>query len=149
MRGSDQGELSMDQKDLSRPDFMGNAAGALGAAAMAQSAKRAPKWVRRFLYVCIGVTVLAVGAGMIDKIVNIGSLPKCDAQRTRDTLSNLNKQNQLNASAYNFIRQNSATEDEVTCTAGLALRAGGNVEYDYRIFKQDGGIKVQITAWRR
>jgi hypothetical protein len=138
----------MDQKDLSGPDFMGNAAGAFGAAAMAQSAKRAPKWVRWFLYVCIGVTVLAVGAGMIDKIANLGSLPKCDAKRTRDTLSDLNKQNKLDAKAYTFIRENSASENEITCTAGLALSGGATVEYDYRIFKQDG-IKVQITAWRR
>jgi hypothetical protein len=139
----------MDQKDLSGPDFMGNAAGAIGVAAMAQSSRRAPKWVRWFLYGCMGVTALAVGAGVIDKVANIGSLPKCDAQRTRDTLSNLNKQNKLNASAYNFIRQVGATDSEVTCTANLALRDGGKVEYDYRIFKQDGGIKVQITAWRR
>jgi hypothetical protein len=139
----------MDSKDLSGPSFTGNAAGALGAATMVQASRRAPKWLRWFLYGCIGVTVLAVGAGVIDKVVNIGSLPKCDAQRTRDTLSNLNKQNKLNASAYNFIRQVDATETEVTCTASLALRNGGTVEYDYRIFKQDGGIKVQITAWRR
>jgi hypothetical protein len=139
----------MDQKDLSGPDYMGNAAAAFGAATMAQSAKRAPTWVRWFLYVCIAVTALVTGAGIIHKTATIGSLPQCDAQRTRDTLSNLNKQNKLNASAYNFIRQNSASDDEITCTAGLALRDGASVEYDYRIFKQDGGIKVQITAWRR
>ena len=138
----------MESKDLSGPDYMGNAAAAFGAATMAQQSRRAPKWVRWFLYVCIGVTVLVTGAGIIDKTANIGSLPTCDAKRTRDTLSDLNKANQLNATAYNFIKQVSASESEVKCTANLALKSG-TVEYDYRIYKEDGGIKVQITEWRR
>jgi hypothetical protein len=139
----------MDQKDLSGPDYMGNAAAALAAATMAQSTKRAPKWVRWFLYVCIAVTALAAGAGIIHKTATIGSLPKCDGQRTRDTLSDLNKQNKLNATAYNFIRQNSASDDEVACTASLALSGGATVEYDYRIYREGSGMKAQITAWRR
>jgi len=113
----------MESKDLNTPDFTGSAAGAFGAAAMVQASQRAPKWVRWFLYVCIGVTVLAVGAGMIDKIGNIDSLPACDAKRTRDTMSDLNKANQLNATAYNFIKQVSASDTEITCTANLALKA--------------------------
>jgi hypothetical protein len=86
---------------------------------------------------------------MIDKVANWGSLPKCDAQRTRDTPSDLNKQNQVNASSYNFIKQVSASDSEVTCTANLALRDGGTLEYDYRIYKEGGAIKVQITNSRR
>jgi hypothetical protein len=86
---------------------------------------------------------------VIDKLANWGSLPKCDGQRTRDTLSDLNKQNKVNASSYNFIKQVSATDSEVTCTANLALRDGGTLEYDYRIFKDGSTIKVQITDSRR
>jgi hypothetical protein len=33
--------------------------------------------------------------------------------------------------------------------ANLALWGGGTIEYDYRIFKNDSKIKVQITDIRR
>ena len=89
-----------------------------------RQSRRGPKWVRWFLYVCIGVTVLVTGAGVIHKTATIESLPTCDAKRTRDTLSDLNKANQLNATAYNFIKQVSASESEVKCTANLALKSG-------------------------
>ena len=97
----------------------------------------------------VGVAALAVGAGAVHKLVNIGTLPACDAQRTRDTLSDLNEANKVNASAYNFIRQVSATDSEVRCVANLALRDGGTLEYDYRIFKNASGLKVEITDQRR
>jgi hypothetical protein len=76
-------------------------------------------------------------------------LPACDAQETRDTLSYLNKQNNFNASKYNFLRNVATSDAETTCTANLALWGGGTVEYDYRIFKNDSKIKVQITDIRR
>jgi uncharacterized membrane protein YcjF (UPF0283 family) len=137
------------EQDLNSPDFRSNATSALGAAAMVQSAKGAPRWQRWLLWTFAAITALVVAAGMIDKVANWGSLPKCDAQRTRDTLSDLNKQNQVNASSYNFIKQVSASDTEVTCTANLALRDGGTLEYDYRIYKEGGAIKVQITNSRR
>jgi hypothetical protein len=137
------------EHDLNSPNFGSNATSALGAAAMVQSAKRGPKWLRWLMLTFAAITGLAVLAGVIDKLSSWGTLPKCDAQRTRDTLSDLNKQNKVNASSYNFIKQVSATEAEVTCTADLALRDGGTLEYDYRIFKEAGTIKVQITDSRR
>ena len=136
------------EQDLNSPDFRGNATSAIGAAAMVQSAKGAPKWLRWLMLTFAAITGLVVVAGMIDKVANWGSLPKCDAQRTRDTLSDLNKQNKVNASSYNFIKQVSASESEVGCTANLALRDGGTLEYDYRIYKEGGAIKVQITNSR-
>ena len=137
------------EQDLNSPNFLGNAASALGAAAIVQSSKRGPKWLRWLMLTFAAITGLAVLAGVIDKVSNWNSLPKCDAQRTRDTLSDLNKQNKVNASSYNFIKQVSATDTEVTCTANLALRDGGTLEYDYRIYKEGGTIKVQITDSRR
>jgi hypothetical protein len=100
------------------------------------------------MYTFAAITLLAVGAGTIDKIVNVNSLPACDGQRTRDTLSDLNKANKVNASAYNSIKQVSATDTEIRCTANLALRGGGALEYDYRIFKDAGTIRVEITEFR-
>ncbi len=136
------------EKDLNAPDFGGNAASAFGAAAIAQSAKGTKGWLRWFLLACLAITALAVGAGAIDKIVNINALPACDAKRTRDTLSDLNKASQVNASAYNFIKETAKSETEIRCVANLALRAGGTLEYDYRIYKDGSAIKVEITNRR-
>jgi uncharacterized membrane protein YcjF (UPF0283 family) len=134
------------EQDLNSPNFLSNAASGLGAAAIVQSTRGALRWL---LWTFAAITALAVLAGVIDKLANWGSLPKCDGQRTRDTLSDLNKQNKVNASSYNFIKQVSATDSEVTCTANLALRDGGTLEYDYRIYKDGSTIKVQITDSRR
>ena len=137
------------EQDLNSPNFGSNVASAAGAAAMVGTAKGGPKWLRWLMLTFAAITGLAVLAGVIDKLANWNSLPKCDAKRTRDTLSDLNRQNKVNASSYNFIKQVSATDAEVTCTANLALRDGGTLEYDYRIYKEDGTIKVQITDSRR
>ncbi len=57
-------------------------------------------------------------------------------------MSDFNKQNQFNASHYNFIRETGRTDSEATCTANLALRAGGTAEYGFRIYKQDSKTMV-------
>jgi hypothetical protein len=136
----------MSQQDLNSPNFRGAASGTAGAAAMLVAAKGQKQWLRWLMYGFAAITLFAVGAGTIDKIANINTLPACDAQRTRDTMSDLNKANKLNATAYNFIKQISADDKEVRCTANLALRGGGKVEYDYRIFKDAGAIKVEIRT---
>ena len=136
------------EQNLNSPDFGSNATPAIGAAAIAQSAKGTKGWLRWFLLACLAITVLAVGAGVIDKIINAGSLPACDAKRTRDTLSDLNKAKQVNASSYNFIKETAKSDTEVRCVANLALRGGGTLEYDYRIYKDGSAIKVEITSTR-
>ena len=75
--------------------------------------------------------------------------PACDAKTTRDTLSDLNKAQQFNASHYNSLKLRSASDAEALCTASLALRDGTSVEYDYRIYKDGSSVKVQITEIRR
>ena len=98
------------------------------------------------------ITLVIAGAsllGLIGKIANSGKLPRCDAQVTKDTLSDLNKQNHVNASHYNAITTLGAEKDEVLCKASLALRDGGTLEYNYRIFRDDSGTKVQITDSQR
>lgn len=139
----------MSQQDLNSPNFHSAATGAAGAAAIVVAARGQKRWVRWLMYCFAAITLIATGAGMIDKIANINTLPDCDAQRTRDTMSDLNKANKLDATAYNFIKQISANDNEIRCTANLALRGGSKVEYDYRIFKDAGTIKVEITEWRR
>jgi hypothetical protein len=138
----------MPEQNLNAPDFGGNTTSAIGAVAIAQAAKGQRGWLRWLRYTWLAITLLAVGAGAIDKIVNIDTLPACDDKRTRDTLSDLNKAAQVNAASYNFIKQTAKSDTDVRCTANLALRAGGTLEYDYRIYRDGSAIKVEIGERR-
>lgn len=139
----------MSDKNLNAPDFGGNTTSAIGAAAIALSAKGMTGWKRWLMMALAAITLLAVGAGVIDKIVNVRSLPACDGKRTRDTLSDLNRARSVNASSYNFIKETARSETEVRCVANLALRGGGTLEYDYRIYKDGRDIKVEIGEMRK
>jgi len=137
------------EKDLASPQYGSAVSGVVGAALMAKAATSGPKWQRYLMRVFIVITLLATGAGLIANISSVGSIPACDAQTTRDTLSDLNKQNKFNASKYNSLKTVTTSDTETTCTANLALWGGGTVEYDYRIFKEGGAVKVMITEVRR
>ena len=63
--------------------------------------------------------------------------------------TDLNHQNKFKATKYNSIKSVAKSDAEATCTANLALSGGGSVEYDYRIFKESGKVKVLITDIRR
>lgn len=137
------------ERELKSHDLSSTAATAFGTVAMNQAAKGGPRWLRWIVGAFTVIIVVVTGAGLLDKLSSIGSLPKCDAQRTRDTLSDLNKAQKVNASQYNFIKNVRTTDLEVLCTANLALREGGTLEYDFRIYKEAGSVKVQITDFRR
>ena len=139
----------MDEEKLASPNLLPSVTGVAATVAMGQAAKTMTGWQRKLMYVFMAITALATAAGIIGSLTSIGTIPACDAQQTRDTLSDLNKANKFNASKYNFIKSVSTSETETTCTANLALSGGGTVEYDYRIFKDDSKIKVQITDIRR
>jgi hypothetical protein len=138
-----------DEKDLASPSYYSTVSGAVGTTMMVQAARKGPPWLRYLLYTFAAITALVTVAGLIDKVTSVGSLPACDAQTTRDTLSDLNRENKFSATKYNFIKDVAKTDTEVTCTASLALKGGGNVEYDYRITKDGGTVKVKITEIRR
>jgi hypothetical protein len=138
-----------DEKDLASPNYSSTASGALGTVMMVLAARKGPRWLRYLMYVFAAIAALATIAGLVGKIGGAGSIPACDAQTTRDTLSDLNRQNKFSASKYNFIKNVATTDTEVTCTANLALWGGGHVEYDYRIYKENGAVKVKITDIRK
>lgn len=142
--------MSDDGKDLASPNYGKMVGGVAATGLLAAAATKAkPGWQRVFLYVCAAIVGLATLAGIVGNISSIGTLPACDAQQTRDTLSDLNKANQFNATKYNSIKMVSQSESEVVCTANLALKGGSNVEYDYRIYKEAGSVKVKITEVRK
>lgn len=138
-----------DEKDLNSPNYYSTASGAAGTVMMVNAARKGPGWLRYLMYTFAAITAVATVIGLVGKVGGIGSIPACDAQTTRDTLSDLNKQNKFNATKYNFIKNVATSDTEVTCTANLALREGGSVEYDYRIHKDGGAVKVQITQIRK
>ncbi len=138
-----------DEKDLASPSYYSTVSGTVGTTMMVQAARKGPPWLRYLLYTFAAITALVTVAGLIDKVTSVGSLPACDAQTTRDTLSDLNRENKFSATKYNFIKDVAKTDTEVTCTASLALKGGGNVEYDYRITEDGGTVKVKITEIRR
>jgi hypothetical protein len=108
----------------------------------ASDAKRPAPWVRwlsRAVMVASGIFAVLM---IIGTIMDFGKVPKCDAKTIKDSLSDFNKRNQFNASAYNFIRETGRTETEATCKANLALRAGGTAEYDFRIYKEDSKTMI-------
>jgi hypothetical protein len=139
------------EENLASPNLQPAMTGLAATAAMRQTAKTMTGWQRKLMQLFIVITLLATGAGIISNLSSSGSIPACDAQQTRDTLSDLNKANKFNASKYNFIKNVSTSDAETTCTANIALSGGGTVEYDYRIFKDkdDSQIKVLITEIRR
>ncbi len=104
------------EKDLASPNYGSTVSGVVGSVAMANAAKTGPAWLHYFLYVCIAITLLATGVGLVGKLGSIGSIPACDAKTTRDTLSDLNRQNKFSATKYNSIKQVSASDAETICT---------------------------------
>lgn len=142
--------MSDTEKDFASPNFGRTLGGVAATGAIAAAAARTkPGWQRNLMYVFAGITGVVSLIGLGSQISNFGSLPACDAQTTRDTLSDLNKENKFNATKYNFIKSVATSDTEVTCTANLALKGGSNVEYDYRIYKEAGAVRVKITEVRR
>jgi hypothetical protein len=138
-----------DESKLASPDSMTSTTGMIATAAMTQAARKMSGWQQKLMYVFITITAVVTLLGAIANFAMSGSIPACDAQQTRDTLSDLNTQNKFNATKYNFIKEVATSDNETKCVASLALKGGSTVEYDYRIFKDNGTIKVQITDIRR
>lgn len=114
-----------------------------------QAAVKPPLWQRLLKMAVLAIVGIFAALMVIGKVTTFGKLPACDASNVKDTLSDLNKKQEFNASRYNSIRERGRTDDEVLCTANLELRAGGSVEYDFRIYKEESGTKVMITDIRR
>ena len=116
------------QDNLASPNFEPAVTGSAGTVLVAQPADAEPGWQRNLMVVFMFIMLFAVGAGLVGTLVNWGSIPACDAS---------------------FIKSVSTTDAETTCTANLALWGGGTVEYDYRIFRENKKVEVQITNVRR
>ena len=47
--------------------------------------------------------------------------------------------------AFGHYLRNTADKDLVTCNAVLSMRAGGKLEIDYKLFRNDEGMRLEIT----
>ena len=138
-----------DEAKLASHDSLTTTEGMITTTAMSHAAKGMSGWQQKLMYVFMAITLGVTLLGAIANFATSGSIPACDAQQTRDTLSDLNKANKFAATKYNFIKEVTTSDTETRCVANLALSGGSSVEYDYRIFKDNGTIKVQITDVRR
>src|ERR1700761_3767182 len=140
-----------DEAKLAPHDSLTATEGVLAQTVVSQAASKMSGWQQKLMYVFAFIIAAVTLIGALSNLTSwiSGSIPACDAQQTRDTLSDLNKANKFNATKYNFIKEVATSDTETKCTANLALSGGGSVEYDYRIFKDSGTVKVQITDVRK
>jgi hypothetical protein len=116
------------------------------AAAPAPPTGKATRWVKKIVGV---VLVLVFGLILLAKIITYGDLPGCDSKIAKDRLSSNNVKNQVNASHYIEIKTLKKAEDENTCFANLALKAGGTLELDYKLIREGEGSQLIITRFER
>lgn len=107
-----------------------------------------PSW-QRFIriasYVIAGLSLLlTVGIWLS----NMNTLPLCDSQRAKDSLSNVFKANKLNPTRYDEIKTLAKSDQEVRCNATLPLSEGGTVRVDYRFFWEESTAKIEYTLRR-
>jgi hypothetical protein len=109
-------------------------------------ASKAMGWVKKIVGV---VLALVIGLIVLAKIITFGDLPGCDSKIAKDRLSSNNVKNQVNASHYIEIKTLNKTDDENTCFANLALKAGGTLELDYKLIREGEGSQLIITRFER
>jgi hypothetical protein len=115
-------------------------------AAPPPQASKAMGWVKKVVGV---VLALVIGLIVLAKIITFGDLPGCDSKIAKDRLSSNNVKNQVNASHYIEIKTLNKTDDENTCFANLALKAGGTLELDYKLIREGEGSQLIITRFER
>lgn len=103
------------------------------------------RFIRIASYVIAGLSLLlTVGIWLS----NMNTLPLCDSQRAKDSLSNVFKANKLSPTRYDEIKTLSKSDQEVRCNATLPLSEGGIIRVDYRFFWEESTAKIEYTLRR-
>jgi putative Mn2+ efflux pump MntP len=102
------------------------------------------RWVTQIVYWIAGVVFLIIGVARLYSFF-FPSLPDCDDEATRSTLSEIFQKNNLEPTAYNATKTLTKSKDELTCSASLAMKDGSTMEIAYRIFWQGKEGRVEIT----
>lgn len=109
-------------------------------------ASKASRWIKKIVGV---VLVLVFGLIVLAKVITYGDLPGCDSKIAKDRLSSNNVKNQVNASHYIEIKTLKKSDDENSCFANLALKAGGTLELDYKLIREGNDSQLIITRFER
>lgn len=106
------------------------------------------KWGRWSKRIAAAVALVVAGLALVtnlDRFANRNTLPACDSSRAKDTLSDIHKKSQVDASAYREIRELSRTDDAVMCHASLSLKNGAALSYDFKLYKEGDEMKLIIS----
>jgi hypothetical protein len=109
-------------------------------------ASNVSRWVKKIVGVGLA---LVFGLIVLAKVITFGDLPGCDSKVAKDRLSSNNVKNQVNASHYIEIKTLKKTDNENSCFANLALRAGGTLELDYKLIREGNDSQLIITRFER
>jgi hypothetical protein len=102
-------------------------------------------WYTRFVYPILAFVFIVVS---LIRVYNFffPSLPSCDGSVARDTLSDIFKRDNLQASSYEQVKTLTTSKDELTCSASLKMSDGAIMEIVYRIYWQGKDAYVAIAS---
>jgi hypothetical protein len=100
------------------------------------------------IYGGVGIFGVLMLLAVIGTISDMGTLPECDSQRSRDAMSNVFKDANISLTKYNEIKTVASGKDEVTCQASLAIKGGGTLKADYTFYWEDSKMKVRYNLTR-
>jgi hypothetical protein len=100
------------------------------------------RWVQIIVGLGLGVLFIFI---LVAKIATRNDLPACDSTRAKDTLSDIFKNRNVDATRYDEIKGLTASDAEVTCNATLTLRNNSKLVIDYKLFREGDGMKLLIT----
>ena len=122
--------------------------GPLAAPAPQAATAKLPRLRMWLLNGALGIAAVLAVLIVIGSISNLGSLPACDSQKARDTMSDVFKEAKLSLTKYNEIKTVASSKDEVTCQASLAIKGGGTLIADYTFYWEGSKTKVRYNLTR-
>jgi hypothetical protein len=104
----------------------------------------------RFALRLIGIPALAVGGLLIyNGLRDRFTLPECDSEQAKQTLSEILKQLELEPVRYEPVKMVSSSKEKVVCNAVLPLPDGANVVADFTFYWQDNKVNMKYSVSRQ
>jgi hypothetical protein len=94
-------------------------------------------------------TAIVAVAGMVTvvaQLVERNSLPACDSDSARRTLTEVFREREIGAGAIDQIATVSSTDQEVSCRARVAATAGGYLAAEYRFIWNESTPQMRYTV---
>ena len=124
-----------------------DSAASTSATTPAPAAKPQSKF-KRILWGIIGLVAIVTGVSQLYSVF-FPTLPDCDSQRAKDTLSGIFKEHKYEPTGYDSVKTISSSKDEVVCNAVLPLPDGANLIADYNFFWEGSTVKVKYSMHRK